>query len=87
MSVQAKSNLMKSSRALGIVMFAFLFFFNIKFFISDGKTGDEDISILGVKISLFENAYAETAQGACVRQNYCTCVVGNFVAPEYYFKF
>ena len=49
-------------------MFAFLFFFNIKFFISDWKTGNEDISILGVKISLFENAYVEAARG-CVLDN------------------
>ncbi|MFZ2323372.1 MAG: hypothetical protein WAV89_06730 [Ignavibacteriaceae bacterium] len=87
MSIQVKSNLKKSSRIFGIVMFAFLFFFNIKFFISDGKTGNEDLSILGIKISLFETAYAETAQGACVRQTYAICVIGNFVAPEYYFKY
>ncbi|MFZ2323370.1 MAG: hypothetical protein WAV89_06720 [Ignavibacteriaceae bacterium] len=86
MSIQAKSNLKKSSRVLGIVMFAFLFFFNIKFFISDGKTGNEDLSILGVKISLFENAYAETATGTCCPQNFATCVIGSYVRENAYYK-
>ncbi|MFZ2323371.1 MAG: hypothetical protein WAV89_06725 [Ignavibacteriaceae bacterium] len=86
MSIQAKSNLKKSSRVLGIVMFAFLFFFNIKFFISDGKTGDEDISILGVKISLFETAYAETATGTCCGHIFFTCVIGSYVREEAYYK-
>ncbi|MFZ2323369.1 MAG: hypothetical protein WAV89_06715 [Ignavibacteriaceae bacterium] len=86
MSIQAKSNLKKSSRVLGIVMFAFLFFFNIKFFISDGKTGNEDISILGVKISLFENAYAETTTGTCCSQQFATCVIGSYVRENAYYK-
>lgn len=59
MSIQIKNNLKRSSRLVGILLFAFLFFFNIKIMLSDDSSGIADLSLFGIKVSLFETAFAE----------------------------
>lgn len=63
MSIQTKNNFKRSSRLVGILLFAFLFFFNIKIMLSDESSGIADLSLFGVKINLFETAFAESGGG------------------------
>lgn len=63
MSVQTKTRAQKAGKFLGIALFAFLMFFNIKFAVSDDTSGD--IDLLGLKVSVFTNStYA--SGGSCI---------------------
>jgi hypothetical protein len=61
MSAQTKTRAQKAGKFLGIALFAFLMFFNIKFAVSDDTSGD--IDLLGLKVSVFTNStYASGSQ-------------------------
>ncbi|GIK22466.1 MAG: hypothetical protein BroJett005_18800 [Ignavibacteriota bacterium] len=49
MSAQTKTRAQKAGKFLGIALFAFLMFFNIKFAVSDDTSGD--IDLFGLKLS------------------------------------
>lgn len=58
MSTQTKTKVQKAGKFLGISLFAFLLFFNIKFAVSDNANGD--IDLFGLKISTnMTGAYAK----------------------------
>lgn len=61
MLLQTKTNVKRSSRFMVIMMFAFLFFFNIKIMLSDENNRNSDISLFGIGIQLFESTFAEGA--------------------------
>ncbi|HMN18901.1 MAG TPA: hypothetical protein PKD03_14905 [Ignavibacteriaceae bacterium] len=64
MSAQAKTRAQKAGKFLGIALFAFLMFFNIKFAVSDDSSGD--IDLFGLKVSVFTNStYAEKQSSYC----------------------
>jgi len=68
MSAQTKTRAQKAGKFLGIALFAFLMFFNIKFAVSDDTSGD--IDLLGLKVSVFTNS--TYASGTC----WFTCYPG-----------
>jgi hypothetical protein len=60
MSAKTKTRAQKIGKLLGIALFAFLMFFNIKFAVSDNANGD--IDLFGLKISVFTNStYASSS--------------------------
>lgn len=59
MSAQTKTRAQKAGKFLGIALFAFLMFFNIKFAVSDDTSGD--IDLFGLKVSVFTNSTYATA--------------------------
>lgn len=63
MSIKAKKNLLRIPKLLGVALFALLFFFNIQIMLTDKQSGEADLSLFGVKINLFESAYAENDSG------------------------
>lgn len=64
MSAQTKTRAQKIGKFLGIVLFAFFMFFNIKFAVSDNANGD--IDLFGLKISVFTNStFAERKSSYC----------------------
>ncbi|AFH48399.1 Hypothetical protein IALB_0687 [Ignavibacterium album JCM 16511] len=54
MSAQTKTKVQKAAKFLGIALFAFFMFFNIKFAVSDNSSGD--IDLFGLKVSVFTNS-------------------------------
>ena len=61
MFAQTKTSAQKAGKFLGIALFAFLMFFNIKFAVSDDTSGD--IDLFGLKVSVFSNStYASGSQ-------------------------
>ncbi|MFN3872186.1 MAG: hypothetical protein ACK4R9_04235 [Ignavibacterium sp.] len=54
MSAQTKTRAQKAGKFLGIALFAFLMFFNIKFAVSDDTSGD--IDLFGLQVSVFSNS-------------------------------
>ncbi len=63
MSAQTKTRAQKAAKLLGIALFAFLMFFNIKFALGDNSNGD--IDLFGLKVSVFTNStYA--SGGSCI---------------------
>jgi len=54
MSAQTKTKAQKAGKFLGIALFAFLMFFNIKFALGDSANGDVDL--FGLKVSVFTNS-------------------------------
>ena len=74
MSAQTKTRAQKAGKFLGIALFAFLMFFNIKFAVSDDTSGD--IDLLGLKVSVFTNStYA--SQWYCIPAYGYICCVGD----------
>ena len=73
MSAQTKTRAQKAGKFLGIALFAFLMFFNIKFAVSDDTSGD--IDLLGLKVSVFTNSTYATSGGAdcCIRAAQYIC--------------
>lgn len=76
MSAQTKTRAQKAGKFLGIALFAFLMFFNIKFAIGDIANGD--IDLFGLKVSVFtnstyaSNSYCVPAFGyMCCFEGYC----------------
>ncbi|KAB2844985.1 MAG: hypothetical protein F9K42_12975 [Ignavibacterium sp.] len=62
MSAQTKTRAQKAGKFLGIALFAFLMFFNIKFAVGDTANGD--IDLFGLKVSLFTvSSYASEPCG------------------------
>ncbi len=60
MSAQTKTKAQKAGKFLGISLFAFLMFFNIKFAIGDNS--NSDIDLLGLKVSVSTNStYASSS--------------------------
>ncbi len=55
MSAQTKTRAQKVGKFLGIALFAFLMFFNIKFAVSDDTSGD--IDLFGLKVN---SSFSET---------------------------
>ncbi len=59
MSARTKTRTQKIGKFLGIVLFAFLMLFNIKFAVSDNANGD--IDLFGLKLNTsFSEAYASS---------------------------
>jgi len=57
MSAQIKSGAKKAGKIVGIALFVFLMFFNIKFAAGDSSNGD--IDLFGLKVTIFTpSAYA-----------------------------
>ncbi|GIK23693.1 MAG: hypothetical protein BroJett005_31070 [Ignavibacteriota bacterium] len=80
MSAQAKTRAQKAGKFLGIALFAFLMFFNIKFAVSDDSSGD--IDLFGIKVSVSTiSAYAsgDMCLDICSDSNnaYCTYIIGH----------
>ncbi|WP_304040307.1 MULTISPECIES: hypothetical protein [Ignavibacterium] len=86
MSAQTKTRAQKAGKFLGIALFAFLMFFNIKFAVSDDTSGD--IDLFGLKVSVFSNStYASgNDAGTCCPENGSDCVIGNIVRENKYYK-
>jgi hypothetical protein len=59
MSAQTKTKAQKIGKILGIALFAFLMFFNIKFALGDNANGD--IDLFGLKVSVFTNSTYATS--------------------------
>ncbi len=59
MSAQTKTRAQKVGKFLGIALFAFLMFFNIKFAVSDDTSGD--IDLFGLKVN---SSFSETFASA-----------------------
>lgn len=58
MSAQTKSRAKKLGKAVGIALFVFLMFFNIKIAVSDNSSGD--IDLFGLKLEILSvETYAE----------------------------
>lgn len=86
MSAQTKILAQKAAKLLGIALFAFLMFFNIKFAVSDNSSGD--IDLFGLKLSIFSNtsyAYGSDS-GTCCPEIGSSCVIGNYVRENAYYK-
>lgn len=71
MSAQTKTRAQKAGKFLGIALFAFLMFFNIKFAMGDNSNGDVDL--FGLKVSVFTNSTYATAASCCVRSSMYIC--------------
>jgi len=92
MSAQTKTRAQKIGKFLGIALFAFLMFFNIKFAVSDNANGD--IDLFGLKISVFTNstyatAYTEDCAAICrwIPDIDCTMIVsekGTYMCHGYW---
>ncbi|MFZ2863262.1 MAG: hypothetical protein WA440_00815 [Ignavibacteriaceae bacterium] len=65
MSAQAKTRAQKAGKFLGIALFAFLMFFNIKFAVSDDTSGD--IDLFGLKVSVFTNSTYASSSSYCYK--------------------
>jgi hypothetical protein len=82
MSVQTKNNFKRSSKLLGVLLFAFLFFFNIKVILNDDVSRNSDISLFGIGIQLFESTYAEgatcSAELNCQHGGKVSCTGGKY---------
>ncbi|MFZ2864212.1 MAG: hypothetical protein WA440_05610 [Ignavibacteriaceae bacterium] len=63
MSAQTKTRAQKAGKFLGIALFAFLMFFNIKFAVSDDSSGD--IDLFGLKVSVFTNSTYASGNSYC----------------------
>ncbi|MFN3872183.1 MAG: hypothetical protein ACK4R9_04220 [Ignavibacterium sp.] len=79
MSAQTKTRAQKAGKFLGIALFAFLMFFNIKFAVSDDTSGD--IDLFGLKVSVFTTsafASSDMCLDICDDSNnaYCTYISG-----------
>ncbi|MGQ9798056.1 MAG: hypothetical protein ACUVRG_02010 [Ignavibacterium sp.] len=86
MSAQTKTRAQKAAKFLGIALFVFLMFFNIKFALSDNSSGD--IDLFGLKVSVFtSNSYVSGSDaGTCCKENGSTCVIGAIVIDNAYYK-
>lgn len=62
MSVQTKNKLTVWSKKLGVLLFAVLFLLNIKVALM-GESSDGNISLFGLKITLFESTLAAEQPG------------------------
>jgi hypothetical protein len=89
MSAQTKTRAQKAGKFLGIALFAFLMFFNIKFAVSDNSSGD--IDLFGLKISVFTNStfasgYGEGCSDICrwVPDTTCTYLLGTGFCDGYW---
>jgi hypothetical protein len=74
MSAQTKTRAQKIGKLLGIALFAFLMFFNIKFAVSDNANGD--IDLFGLKVSVFTNSTYASEQPCspiCDMRFWATC--------------
>jgi len=59
MSVQTKKGFKNLGEIIGIALFAFLMFTNIKIaLMDDAEIASGDISVLGIELTLFEATYA-----------------------------
>ncbi|AFH48397.1 Hypothetical protein IALB_0685 [Ignavibacterium album JCM 16511] len=66
MSAQTKTKVQKTAKILGIALFAFFMFFNIKFAVRDNSSGD--IDLFGLKVSVFTNStYATSSDTYCYK--------------------
>ncbi len=80
MSAQTKTRAQKIGKLLGIALFAFLMFFNIKFAVSDNANGD--IDLFGLKVSVFTNSTYAT-QFDCIPAYGYICCVGDYCAVDW----
>ncbi len=66
MSVQTKKRFKNLGKIIGVVLFVTLMFTNIKIaLMDDTELGNGDISVLGIKLNLFEATYASEAGDFC----------------------
>jgi|SRR5690554_3216350 len=74
MSAQVKSRAKKAGKIVGIALFVFLMFFNIKFAVGDYSNGD--IDLFGLKVSVLTSSTYATGPGCDTRD--CAWCCGCF---------
>jgi len=80
MSLQTKKRFKNLGKIIGVVLFAFLMFTNIKIaLMDDAELASGDISVLGIELNLFEGTYAGN-EGQYLA---CTAIGCSYLGSEF----
>ena len=83
MSVQQKKRFYNLGKIIGIALFAFIMFTNIKIaLMDDAEIASGDISVFGIELNLFEATYAEWSQAPGYRTFSIDLIVDPCLCPN-----